>query len=94
MADSEFKDLFEDMAEFLAWLILGVIVGWIGARIAHGVWFQSPLADLYGMAGAGLAVLWANFRRMRHLEHLTHLKHMPHVRKHLETMAAKVKKTK
>ena len=86
METVDFRDIFEDMAEFLAWLIFGVILGWSAARISQGVWFQSPMADIDGISGALLAVLWANFRRQHHLEYLGNLKHMPHVRKHLEHM--------
>jgi len=69
----DYADLFNDMGVFLAWLILGVIVGWLVAYVAHGKWMQSPYFDYYGIAGAGLAVLWVNFRRQRHLEHLDKL---------------------
>ena len=71
----------EDLALFFVWMVFGVVVGWLLSWFAHGAWMVSPYADIYGIAGAGIAVLWVSFRRTRHLEHL------PHVRKHLEKMA-------
>ena len=66
----DYADLFQDMGVFLAWLIFGVMVGWVVAYVAHGSWMKSPYADYYGIAGAGLAVLWVTFRRQKHLQHL------------------------
>ena len=76
-----YKEVFEDVGLFVAWIIFGVLVGWFLAYLAHGVWMKSPYVDYYGIAGALIAVLWVNFRRQRHLEHL------PHVRRHLESMS-------
>ena len=75
--DKEQKELWEDLKDFLIWVMIGAMSGWILCILAYrGTIIYSKL-DLYGMFGVTIAVFWAIFRRLKHVEHL------PHIHRHL-----------
>ena len=73
----EQKEMWEDLKNFLIWLMIGAMSGWLLCILAYRGQVIYAKLDLYGMFGATIAVFWAIFQRLKHVEHL------PHIHKHL-----------
>jgi len=66
-------DLALDIATFSVWVFVGAILGFTIARFFGGYSTHDRMFDYYGMFGAIMAAMWAEFRRQRHLWELKRL---------------------
>ena len=78
MVKKEYEEAWVDLKDFIFWVLVGAMCGWIICILAYRGMIVYDKLDIYGMWGATLAVFWAIFRRLKHVEHLHH------IRKHLE----------